>query len=37
MMNGDRMALLELAADADLVRNMPAFAAERIMDAEVRR
>jgi len=37
-MTDDRMALLELvekAADADLVREMLAFAAERIMDAEV--
>jgi putative transposase len=37
-MTDNRMALLELvekAADADLVREMLAFAAERIMDAEV--
>mgnify|MGYP006277605435 FL=1 len=37
-MTDDRMALLELvekAADADLVREMLVFAAERIMDAEV--
>jgi putative transposase len=37
-MTDDRMALLglvEKAADADLVREMLAFAAERIMDAEV--
>lgn len=37
-MTDDRMALLELvekAADADFVREMLAFAAERIMDAEV--
>ena len=37
-MADERMALLELvekAADADLVREMLAFAAERIMDAEV--
>jgi putative transposase len=37
-MTDDRMALLELvekAADADLVREMLAFAADRIMDAEV--
>lgn len=37
-MTDERMALLELvekSADADLVREMLAFAAERIMDAEV--
>ena len=37
-MNDDRMALLELVekqADGDLVREMLAFAAERIMEAEV--
>ena len=37
-MTDDRMALLELVekgADADLVRDMLAFAAERIMEAEV--
>jgi putative transposase len=37
-MTDERMALLELvekAADADLVREMLAFAADRIMDAEV--
>jgi putative transposase len=37
-MTDERMALLELvekAADADLVREMLAFAAERIMEAEV--
>ncbi|PJN92871.1 IS256 family transposase, partial [Amaricoccus sp. HAR-UPW-R2A-40] len=36
-MTDERMALIELvekAADADLVREMLAFAAERIMDAE---
>ena len=36
-MTDDRMALLELVekgADADLVRDMLAFAAERIMEAE---
>jgi len=34
----DRMALIELAeqgADSDLVREMPAFAAERMMDLEI--
>ena len=37
-MTDDRMALLELVeqrADGDLVREMLAFAAERIMEAEV--
>ena len=37
-MTNERMTLLELvekSADADLVREMLAFAAERIMDAEV--
>ena len=37
-MTDERMALLELveqSADADLVREMLAFAAERIMEAEV--
>lgn len=37
-MTDERMALLELvekSADTDLVREMLAFAAERIMDAEV--
>ena len=37
-MTDDRMALLELVekgADADLVRDMLAFAAERVMEAEV--
>ena len=37
-MTDERMALLELveeSADVDLVREMLAFAAERIMDAEV--
>lgn len=37
-MTDDRMALLELVekqADGDLVRAMLAFAAERIMDAEI--
>ena len=37
-MTDDRMALLELVeqrADGDLVRDMLAFAAERIMEAEV--
>ena len=37
-MTEDRMALIELVekqADGDLVREMLAFAAERIMDAEV--
>jgi putative transposase len=36
-MTDERMALIELvekAADADLVREMRAFAAERMMDAE---
>lgn len=36
-MTDERMALIELVekvADADLVREMLAFAAERIMDAE---
>ena len=39
-MTDERMALIELvekAADADLVREMLAFAAERIMDAEAER
>ena len=38
MMTEERMALIELVekqADGDLVREMLAFAAERIMDAEV--
>ena len=37
-MTDDRMALIELVekqADGDLVREMLAFAAERIMEAEV--
>lgn len=37
-MTDDRMTLIEFVekeADADLVREMPAFAADRIMDAEV--
>ena len=37
-MTTDRMALIELVekgADADLVREMLAFAAERMMEAEV--
>ncbi len=37
-MTNERMALIELVekqADGDLVREMPAFAAERIMEAEV--
>ena len=38
-MTDDRVALLELierSADADLVREMLSFAAERLMEAEVR-
>lgn len=37
-MNDDRMALVELieqGADSDLVRDMLAFAAERMMDLEI--
>ncbi|BAQ70410.1 transposase mutator type [Rhodovulum sulfidophilum] len=37
-MTDDRMALMELVekqADGDLVREMLAFAAERIMEAEI--
>ena len=37
-MTDDRMALIELieqGADSDLVREMPAFAAERMMDLEI--
>ena len=39
-MTDDRMALMELVekrADGDLVREMLAFAAERIMEAEIKR
>ena len=34
-MTDDRMALIEKGADGDLVRDMLAFAAERIMEIEV--